>query len=58
MRCPRCGSSESKRYRSPVERDDVLLRRRECLTCGRVFLSAEVVVSADLEQTLLDVFES
>jgi transcriptional regulator NrdR family protein len=58
MKCPRCGSTESQRYRSPVERNEVVLRRHRCSNCGLVFLSAQVVVDPELEQELLDVFES
>ena len=57
MKCPRCSSEESTRYRSPVTKDDVIMRRHRCLNCGLVFLSVQVVVTVDLEEALLDVFE-
>ena len=57
MRCPNCGSTGLERYRSPVTRQDVVLRRHRCKTCGRVSLSAQVVVSGALSERLLPLLE-
>lgn len=44
MKCPRCGSEENTRYRSPVTVADMEARRHRCSGCGLVFLSVQVVV--------------
>lgn len=41
-----------------MTRDEVILRRHRCASCGLVYLSAQVVVSDELEGQLLDLFES
>ncbi|MGI6046116.1 MAG: transcriptional regulator NrdR [Eggerthellaceae bacterium] len=42
MRCPNCGSSESKVVDSrPSDDDSAIRRRRECLNCGNRFTTYE-----------------
>lgn len=57
MKCPRCSSPKSSRYLSPVTKDEVVLRRHRCLECGLVYLSAQVVVTGDMEEALLEALE-
>ena len=57
MRCPNCDSEANSRFRAPVEREGVILRRHQCSNCRHVFLSAQVVVTAELEEQLLEEFE-
>lgn len=49
MKCPDCGSLSFSRYRVPIFVDGAVLRRKHCLrpSCGRIFLTEEVVVSND-----------
>lgn len=53
LRCPACGSVRSGRYRSPVEKQDVILRRHQCEDCQHIFLSAQTVVTPRLTERLL-----
>lgn len=55
MLCPSCGSVRSERFRSPVEKMGIILRRHKCRDCGTVFLSAQTVVTDDLKETLLPI---
>jgi transcriptional regulator NrdR family protein len=57
MRCPTCGSEDSERYRAPVQRADVVLRRHRCRGCRTVFLSAQTVVTEELAEHLLPLLE-
>lgn len=44
MKCPYCGTQESKVVDSrPAEDGDSIRRRRECLSCGKRFTTYEVV---------------
>lgn len=53
MKCPSCGSSDSERYKSPVDRQEITLRRHRCRECGSVFLSAQTVLTDELAEKLL-----
>lgn len=57
MRCENCGSTGLERYRSPVERQDVILRRHRCKACGHISLSVQVVVTVGLGRRLLPLLE-
>ena len=44
MKCPFCGSPESKVVDSrPLEENNSIRRRRECLNCGKRFTTHEVI---------------
>ncbi len=44
MKCPACGTRDSKVLDSrPIDDDASIKRRRECLACGRRFTTYEVV---------------
>ena len=44
MKCPVCGSRDSRVLDSrPVEEDTSIKRRRECPTCGKRFTTYEVI---------------
>ncbi len=46
MKCPYCGCEESKVTDSrPVEENDSIRRRRECIECGRRFTTYETIES-------------
>ena len=46
MKCPYCGSSESKVIDSrPADENSSIRRRRECLSCGKRFTTYETVES-------------
>mgnify|MGYP000902077504 FL=1 len=46
MKCPYCGYSESKVIDSrPADENSSILRRRECLSCGKRFTTYETVES-------------
>lgn len=55
MICPHCGSDKYRRLdghtQRPVVHDGVIFRQHECLSalCGRVFLSAQLVIINELE---------
>jgi len=49
MKCPNCGSSESKVIDSrPVEEGNSIRRRRECLVCQKRFTTFEVLESVQI----------
>lgn len=53
MQCPRCGTEEIIRYRSPKNEKGAVLRRHKCQECGLLFLSAQVVVVGPLAEKLV-----
>lgn len=57
MRCPHCGAETFVRHRSPADFEGVTVRRHRCTTCGRIFTSAQVVLTPDLAEKLLDLAE-
>ena len=49
MRCPACGNPDSKVIDSrPIEADNSIKRRRECLVCQKRFTTFEVIESVQL----------
>ena len=49
MRCPACGNPDSKVIDSrPIESDNSIKRRRECLVCQKRFTTFEVIESVQL----------
>ncbi len=49
MKCPRCGSQESRVLESrDVEQESVIRRRRECLSCQHRFTTYERIEAAHL----------
>ena len=49
MRCPACGNPDSKVIDSrPVEVDNSIKRRRECLVCQKRFTTFEIIESVQL----------
>ena len=49
MKCPYCGDSESKVIDSrPTDEGERILRRRECLKCGKRFTTYEVIETVPL----------
>lgn len=53
MACPFCGASESAVVRSRGSlNEDVIRRRRECVSCGKRFPTLEAVDMATLERDL------
>lgn len=55
--CPHCGSTRSQRYRSPVERNEVVLRRHRCGDCHGIFVTAQVVVVDELAEQLIPLLD-
>lgn len=45
MRCPRCGSRDYKRYKSPKSFYDSIVRRHTCQGCGLLFMSIQTPVT-------------
>ena len=49
MKCPACGNPDSKVIDSrPIEADNSIKRRRECLVCQKRFTTFEVIESVQL----------
>ena len=49
MKCPFCGSSESKVIDSrPADDDEKIRRRRECISCGKRFTTFEAIETIPL----------
>lgn len=51
MKCPKCASTSFERANGvkPVERSGVLFRQHRCLSCKHLFLSAQLVVTDEME---------
>ena len=54
LSCPMCGAENSERYRSPEKVEDVIVRRKRCLACRHVFSTAEIVITNNLAERVLD----
>ncbi|MDA8355536.1 MAG: hypothetical protein M0Z95_04390 [Actinomycetota bacterium] len=49
MKCPSCGSTNHRRYRSPRVRQDAIVRRHRCLDCRALFVSVQIVLTGGVE---------
>lgn len=47
MICPKCGSKNLRVTDSIPDKDDYVFRRRKCQDCGKLFRTAESVISEE-----------
>jgi uncharacterized Zn finger protein len=52
--CPACGEQYAESVRRPVTKDDVMLRRHRCRACGYLFMSAQVALTEEMADRVLE----